>query len=52
MGLEITMEEKKGPVIHNPLRNPEDILLLKPPQSTELDHVYNAIYLTRQELED
>jgi uroporphyrinogen decarboxylase len=47
MGMEVTMEEKKGPVFTDPLREVEDIHKLRLPHEHELDYVYNAITLTR-----
>jgi uroporphyrinogen-III decarboxylase len=41
------MEEKKGPVIHNPLKQPADIAGLTPPNAEYLEHVYDALFLTR-----
>lgn len=43
----ITMEEKKGPVIANPLITPDDIKKLHPPNPEHLEHVYDALFLTR-----
>jgi len=51
MGMEVTMEEKKGPVFGDPLRMLEDIEKLRMPLTGELDYVYNAIALTRSKLE-
>ncbi len=47
MGLDITMEEKKGPVFSEPLKEPKDLERLRDPKEGELDYVYNAIWLTR-----
>jgi uroporphyrinogen decarboxylase len=47
MGLEVKMEEKRGPVFTAPLRTLEDLERLRSPLEAELDYVYNAIYLTR-----
>ena len=41
------MEEKKGPVFADPLREVEDILKLRLPKENELDYVYKAITVTR-----
>ncbi|CAD8150960.1 unnamed protein product [Paramecium octaurelia] len=51
MGMEITIEEKKGPVIANPLVTPDDIQKLHPPNPEHLEHVYDALFLTRLALQ-
>lgn len=47
MGMHITMEPKQGPVIHNPLTSPEDLGRLHKPDAEQLEHVYDALFLTR-----
>lgn len=47
----ITIEEKKGPVIANPLITPADIQKLHPPNPEHLEHVYDALFLTRLALQ-
>lgn len=47
MGMEITMAPKEGPVIHNPLKTPEDIVKIQRPDQNALESVYDAIFLTR-----
>jgi uroporphyrinogen decarboxylase len=51
MGLDVVMEEKKGPVFKTSLKTIDDIKNLRFPHQDELDYVYNAIYFTRKELE-
>lgn len=51
MGLDVVMEDKKGPVFKTFLKTVEDIQLLRLPKENELDYVYNAIYFTRKELD-
>ena len=52
MGMNVTMEEKRGPVIHNFLKEPKDIIeTLKAPNSDYLEHVYDSLFLTRLALD-
>lgn len=54
MGLEVQMVEKKGPVFPEPLESPADLerlTAIDPSTTSCLDHVYDAIYLTRMGLE-
>ena len=48
MGMEVTMEEKKGPVLPKPItiENYKEMLKI-PDYEKQLGHVYDAIYLTR-----
>lgn len=46
--MEVVMEEKRGPVFPNPLREVSDLEKLKfPDVEATLGHVFDAIYLTR-----
>lgn len=48
MGMEVVMEEKKGPVFPHPLREVSDLeKLSKPDIEKSLGHVFDAIFLTR-----
>ena len=47
MGMEVQMVEKKGPVLPNPLVTLEDIEKLHFPEPHSLDHVYDAVFLTK-----
>ncbi|EGR33846.1 uroporphyrinogen decarboxylase, putative [Ichthyophthirius multifiliis] len=48
MGMEVVMEEKKGPVLPQPLLDPSHLERLKIPNIEDLGDVYDAIYLFRQ----
>lgn len=55
MGMTVEMVEQKGPHFPNPLKTPDDpqyqdILARKVDVAKELDYVYRAITLTRQNL--
>jgi uroporphyrinogen decarboxylase len=51
MGLELEFAQGEGPVIHNPVRSPEDVDRLREVESIEsLDYVMQAIRITRREL--
>merc|ERR1712142_516881 len=52
MNMEVKMVPGKGPVFPNPLVDPEDLdkIDLKPNVSTKLKYVYDAITLTRKEI--
>ncbi|CAD8143894.1 unnamed protein product [Paramecium octaurelia] len=51
MGMEIVMDKEKGPIIKNKLETVEDINRIKSPDPESLEHVYDALYLTRQALQ-
>ncbi|PNS20186.1 Uroporphyrinogen decarboxylase [Sphaceloma murrayae] len=56
MGMDVIMEDKKGPVFPQPLIDPEDpqyeeILKKEVDVKVELDYVYKAITLTRKKLD-
>lgn len=51
MGMEITLEPKEGPIIHNPFVTPEDLVRLHAPVESQLSHVYDALFLTRHALD-
>jgi len=51
MGLKLEMNERKGPVFHNPVRNESDIKALKKLDPTiDLKFVLDAVELTKKEL--
>jgi uroporphyrinogen decarboxylase len=51
MGIELEFAEGEGPVIHNPIRNAEDVKRLREVEdAAALSFVYEAIALTRREL--
>jgi len=51
MGLNLEFVPGRGPVIHNPVRTPENVAALRPVDvSTHLGHVFQAIKLVRAEL--
>ncbi len=53
MGMELIMEEKKGPVFSEPIRNADDVNKLKVVDPTkELKYVMNAISKIKKELND
>ncbi|MDX1563912.1 MAG: uroporphyrinogen decarboxylase, partial [Phycisphaeraceae bacterium] len=50
MGLDLEFVKGEGPVIHNPVRGPQDVERLKQPAPGDLDYVYEALKLTRRAL--
>jgi len=50
MGMEVKMLAGKGPSFDNPLSTPEDIKNLRSEITTELDYVYDALFVTRHRL--
>src|SRR5205085_10336279 len=51
MGLELEFAKGEGPVIHNPVRTPEDVKRLREVEDVgALSYVYDAIRITRREL--
>lgn len=48
MGLEVVMEEKRGPVFPSPLVEPKDLERLSIPDPEALGDVFDALYLFRQ----
>jgi len=51
MGIDLEFSRGEGPVIHNPVRNPEDVERLREVEDTgALEFVYEAIRQTRREL--
>jgi len=53
MGLQLTYEKGEGPVIHNPLRTPADIVALRVPDPREsVGYTLEAIRLAKRELAD
>lgn len=51
MGLHLEMNEGKGPIFHNPVRNEEDVKNLLPVDPyKELKYVMDAVSLTKREL--
>ncbi len=52
MGLQLEFVAGRGPVIHNPVRTPDDVAALRPVDvQTHLGHVFEAIKLVRAELD-
>ncbi len=52
MGLQLEFVAGRGPVIHNPVRSPDDVAALRPVDvQTHLGHVFEAIKLVRAELD-
>jgi uroporphyrinogen decarboxylase len=52
MGIELSFEEGRGPVLHNPLHSPADVEALRvPPAEESLPFTLEAIRLARRELE-
>lgn len=51
MGMEITIEPKEGPIVHNPFETPTDISRMHEPNQKQLTHVYDALFLTRNALQ-
>ena len=52
MGLNLEFVAGRGPVIHNPVRSPDDVAALRPVDvQTHLGHVFEAIRLVRAELD-
>ncbi|EAR94688.1 uroporphyrinogen decarboxylase (macronuclear) [Tetrahymena thermophila SB210] len=51
MGMEVIMEEKRGPVFPQPLVEPSDLQKLSIPDPESLGDVYDALYLFRQAVE-
>ena len=52
MGLKLEFVPGRGPVIHNPVRSPDDVAALRPVDvASDLGHVFEAIKLVRAELE-
>jgi uroporphyrinogen decarboxylase len=53
MGLQLTYEKGEGPIIHNPLRAPDDIRALRVTDSREsVAYTIEAVRLTKRELAD
>ena len=51
MGLKLEFVAGRGPVIHNPVRSPDDVAALRPVDvAADLGHVFEAIRLVRAEL--
>jgi len=51
MGLDLEFAKGEGPVIHNPVRTPEDVKRLREVEDVgALSYVYDAIRITRREL--
>lgn len=48
MGMEVLMEEKRGPVFPTPLVEPSDLDSLRIPDAEALGDVFDAIFLFRQ----
>lgn len=52
MGIQLEFAAGEGPVIHNPVRTPEDVAALRPVEPREsLAHVLEAVRLVRRELD-
>ncbi len=52
MGLQLEFVAGRGPVIHNPVRTPDDVASLRPVDvASDLGHVFEAIKLVRAELD-
>ncbi len=52
MGLKLEFVAGRGPVIHNPVRSPDDVAALRPVDvAADLGHVFEAIRLVRAELD-
>lgn len=53
MGMDVQMVAGKGPTFPEPLKEPEDLLLLQPKVDVnkELGYVFKAITLTRHKLD-
>ena len=50
MGLNLRFAKGEGPVIDNPIRQEEDLDQLKEPHISELDYLFEALRLTRDQL--
>lgn len=51
MGMHLEMREGKGPIFHNPIRNEEDVKILKQIDPfMDLSYVLDAVSLTKREL--
>ena len=52
MGLDLEFQEKKGPVIHNPIRLPEDVNRIKICNAKkDFDYAYEAVSMIRKRLD-
>ena len=50
MGMNIEMQEGKGPVVLKPIVEPSDIDALRRLDDSDLSPVYNALFITRHAL--